>query len=196
MNSILALDFSPYGENSLGMKLGNEAINRLVARYPQIEVVRHSFGQAILSPIEQAYVRAITDGCPASDPAFEHSERLIAELERADWVLLSTPMHNFTVPAALKLWIDYIVRAGRTFDNLPEGKVGLLKDKPLRVVVRSGGLITGERARQQDFLTPYLRYALESIGLKSVEFIYLEGLAPQPEALSAAAERLSQLLIT
>ena len=36
---------------------------------------------------------------PASDCA-------VAELESADAVVIDTPMHRFTVPSALKAWIE------------------------------------------------------------------------------------------
>ncbi|WP_346731000.1 NAD(P)H-dependent oxidoreductase [Bradyrhizobium sp. 132] len=55
------------------------------------------------------------------------SEELIQELESADCVVIATPMHNFTVPAALKAWIDHVVRVRRTFDVTAQGKVGALK---------------------------------------------------------------------
>jgi len=32
-----------------------------------------------------------------------------------DVLLISTPMYNFTLPAVLKSWIDYVVRPGFTF---------------------------------------------------------------------------------
>ena len=53
------------------------------------------------------------------------SEELIAELESSDFVVIGTPMHNFTVPSALKAWIDHIVRVRRTFNVTPAGKVAI-----------------------------------------------------------------------
>ncbi|WP_210239950.1 NAD(P)H dehydrogenase [Mesorhizobium sp. B2-2-1] len=43
--------------------------------------------------------------------------------------------------------------------------------------VASGGVFTGERANQPDFLTPYLTLALNSIGLQSLQFLPLEATA-------------------
>ena len=45
------------------------------------------------------------------------SEELIQELESSDFVVIGTPVHNFTVPSALKAWIDHIVRIRRTFNT-------------------------------------------------------------------------------
>ena len=60
----------------------------------------------------------------------QESEQLIEELDAADILVISTPMHNFTVPAVLKAWIDQVGRFGRTFQSTPTGKVGLLRDRP------------------------------------------------------------------
>ena len=128
---------------------------------------------------------------PDSDPVLAYSEQLIAEVEHSDGVLISTPMHNFTVPAALKLWIDFVLRIGRTFTATPEGKFGLLADRPVLVLVRSGGICTGAAARQPDFLTPYLKQVLAVIGLSTVDFIYLEGIAPSDAAIDAVRGQLA-----
>ena len=63
-------------------------------------------------------------------PRCATSQALIAELEACDAVVIGTPMNNYTVPATLKAWIDQIVRIHRTFRSTPQGKVGLLQDRP------------------------------------------------------------------
>jgi FMN-dependent NADH-azoreductase len=58
-------------------------------------------------------------------------------------------MHNFTVPSALKAWIDHIVRVRRTFDATQEGKQGRLCDRRIFVAVSSGGnILEGVRVNQ------------------------------------------------
>jgi FMN-dependent NADH-azoreductase len=98
----------------------------------------------------------------AQGGSISQSEELIQDLEWADFVVIGTPMHNFTVPSALKAWIDHIVRVRRTFNVTTEGKVGTLRDRPVFIAVSSGGRFSGERARQPDFLTPYLRVRPET----------------------------------
>ena len=53
----------------------------------------------------------------------------------------------------------------------------MLRDRPVFIGVASGGVFTGDRANQPDFLTPYLSLALSSIGLKTQQFIPLEATA-------------------
>jgi FMN-dependent NADH-azoreductase len=123
------------------------------------------------------------------------SEARIAELEATDVLVIATPMHNFTVPANLKSWIDHVVRLGRTFQSTPDGKVGRLRDRPTFVVVSSGGWFTPPRARQPDFLTAYLVSILATLGIRDVTLFPLEGLnrgdAAMAEAYRSAREQIA-----
>ena len=69
-----------------------------------------------------------------------------------------------------------------------------MKDRPTYVLVSSGGVHAGERAKQADFLTPYLRYALASIGINNVHFFLLQGLVFGPEAAAQAVQAARQQL--
>ena len=100
-------------------------------------------------------------------------------------VVIDTPMHNFTVPAVLKVWIDYVVRR-RTFRSSPQGKVGLLRDRPVYVIAACGGGFEAAAGGQTDFLTPYLRYALASVGLTDVEMLRLDSLRRGEAAVARA----------
>jgi FMN-dependent NADH-azoreductase len=105
------------------------------------------------------------------------AEALIEEVEAADVIVIGTPMHNLTVPSVLKAWIDQILRAGRTFKSTPAGKVGMLRDRPVFIGIASGGVFTGDRANQSDFLTPYLAAVLGSAGLKTLQFLPVQATA-------------------
>lgn len=117
----------------------------------------------------------------AQHAALALSETLIAELESADAVLISTPMHNFTVPSALKAWIDLVVRPNRTFRNTAEGKVGMLADRPVMALVSCGGRFQDGAGSQQDFLTPYLKYVFGAIGITQVAVLRMERMAWGPD---------------
>jgi FMN-dependent NADH-azoreductase len=122
------------------------------------------------------------------------SEELIQELESSDLVVIGTPVHNFTVPSALKAWIDHVVRVRRTFNVTPGGKVGTLRDRPVFVAVSSGGRFSGERARQPDFLTPYLKAVLGIIGLHDLTFFSVQGTAFGPDAVAEARVKTDRAL--
>ncbi|RQR55281.1 flavodoxin family protein [Burkholderia sp. Bp9002] len=195
---ILLLNASPHGEASHGFRLAGEIVDMLRARIAPgaaaIDVTERDLSALPLPPVARDYARAITSRTPDA-AQFDVSEQLIGEIEATDALIVNTPMHNFAVPAALKLWIDYVLRIHRTFASTPDGKVGLMRDRPTVVIVGSGGFHRGERARQPDFLTPYLHYALGSIGIRDVQFLLLQGLvageAAVAEALDAARAELA-----
>jgi FMN-dependent NADH-azoreductase len=196
MNNVLLINASPHGQVSHGYQLALELMTSLRQRYPNVELVERDLGTNPLPPIGMEYAHALTTTTPFDAPLFEVSEGLIGELERSDVLLIATPMHNFTLPAALKLWIDYVLRIHRTFSSSPEGKVGLLKDRPVHVLVGSGGFHRGERARQPDFLTPYLCQVLNTLGLFNLQFTYLQGLVFGDEAVRATVAEARVALST
>ncbi len=67
------------------------------------------------------------------------SDQLVDELIAADVLVIGTPLYNFGMPAALKAWIDQIVRPGRTVEvdesKLPDPYVPLLADRPRHAVI-------------------------------------------------------------
>ena len=152
--------------------------------------------------VDADFCSAITDPNGGASAAFSASEILIRELEQAAAVVIATPMHNYTVPAVLKAWIDQVVRIHRSFASTPAGKVGRLHDRPVLVVIASGGWFSGPSPAgtpaQPDFLTPYLRAVLGTIGLHDIQFLALEGLGRGPEmqrrALANARQSLDRVL--
>lgn len=151
-------------------------------------VIRRDLGLYPIPHAAMEYAEALSSAAAAAAANADTcwlSEELIGELESADVVVIDTPMHNFTIPSVLKVWIDQVLRVGRTIIPTPAGKVGALKDRPVFVAIASGGVFNGEGANQPNLLTPYLTAALRCIGLTSVCFIPLQATAFKgPESLS------------
>ncbi len=101
----------------------------------------------------------------------------LSELLEADEIILGTPMYNFSIPAALKAWIDQVGRAGKTFrysaDGTPEG---LLAGKKALVIVTSGGNYD-ERSgiSALDHEIPYLRFIFGFMGITDLHFMQAGG---------------------
>ncbi|MGF6590168.1 FMN-dependent NADH-azoreductase [Pseudomonas sp. 2835] len=186
MDNLLLVNASMRGSASIGLRLAGEMVACIRHQYPHLKVTLRDLAATPLAPLSAGYATALTGFVPPHDPVFASSEALISELEICDLLLIATPMHNFTVPAALKLWIDHVLRIHRTFIAGPEGKVGLLKDRPVYLIVSSGGYHRGARARQPDFLSAYLRHVLGTLGLQNVHFVYLEGMAVSDQARLAS----------
>lgn len=176
--NILHIDCSPRAQ-SHSRKLSAAIVAKLFAMAPGVSVTRRDLGREPIPHAGSDYATALSSpaalaGAP-SNGAVHLSEQLIQEVEVADALVIGTPMNNFTVPSVLKAWIDQILRMGRTIGVLPTGeKVGLLQDRPVYIGIASGGVFTGDRARQPDFLTPYLTAAFGCVGLNSLQFFPLQ----------------------
>ena len=187
--NILYLTCSPRGGASFSRRIGDELVGRLggavLTRDLTIDpppLVDAGFSAAILAPVGGDV-----------PPALAVSEALVRELEAADVLVIATSMHNFGVPAALKAWIDQIVRINRTFRSTPDGKVGLLPDRPAYLVVASGGWFTGPSPigtpAQPDYLTGYVRIVLETIGIRSLSVVTIEGATRGADIAANAMEK-------
>lgn len=189
---ILHIRCSPKGSAAESSRLSRRIVDLLLEIDPAADVVERPIGEAPIPHVDANYAAAqhspAGEAGAGSQGSMALSEILIRELESADVVVIGTPMHNLAAPSTLKAWIDHVVRARRTFDMTPEGKRGMLGDRPVLVAVASGGLFSGERARQPDYLTPYLRLVLGTIGLKDVTFFSVEGTARDPAAVAEARE--------
>jgi FMN-dependent NADH-azoreductase len=182
--NILHVTASPRGQASESYRLSQSIVERLLKSDPTATLIHRDVGGLMLPPIDADY--AISQQGPvdvSQEGTAAVSAELIRELESSDVVVIGTPMHNFTVPAALKLWIDHVVRVRWTFHVSPNGKVGTLRDRPVLVAVASGGRFSGERARQPDFLAPYLKTVLGITGLRDLTFFAVEGTAFGPDAV-------------
>ena len=199
MMKILHVTCSPRGQASESYRLSQRIMGYLVKREPTAILVDRVIGGGAISHIDEGYATALgaTQRSPAEaspEGSMSRSEELIQELEGSGIVVIATPMHNFTVPSTLKAWIDHIVRVRRTFDVTGRGKVAALRDRPVYVAVSSGGRFSGEHTGQPDFLTPYLRAILGTIGLHDLTFFSIEGSALGPDTLAEARARTDQAL--
>ncbi|MCK9907401.1 NAD(P)H-dependent oxidoreductase, partial [Frankia sp. Cpl3] len=55
-------------------------------------------------------------------------------------VVFAFPLWNFTVPAPLHTYVDYLSQAGKTFSYTAEGPVGLAGDKKVALLNARGGV--------------------------------------------------------
>lgn len=164
---LLRIDCSPRSEDSLSRR----AVDRVLSLLQGVELRHRDLGAVPLPHFDESWIGAnFTPDEARSDEQRQHlelSDGLVAEVESADALLIGAPIYNFGTPARLKNWIDHLARAGLTFRYSAEGPLGLLTDKPVRVLVSSGGTRLGSGA---DFSTPYLRHVLAFVGLRDVRF--------------------------
>ncbi|AVY93109.1 FMN-dependent NADH-azoreductase [Microvirgula aerodenitrificans] len=199
MMNVLKITSSARGQVSESTRLADNYITALRAVQPELKVVTRDLATDALPHIDGNVLGAFFT--PAEQRTAEQqaliarSDALVAELQAADAIVLAVPMYNFGIPSTLKAYFDWIARAGVTFKYTPTGPVGLLADKPVTVFAARGGLYQGT---PHDTQTGYLKDFLGFIGLKSVEFVYAEGLNMGDElrakAEAEAASRIAELV--
>jgi len=194
-SSILSVVASISGESSSSRILASEAAGQFLEQDPGSDHVVRDTSQ-LITAIDSNWIQAAYT--PADQRTaqqrqrLELSDQLIEELVQADRLVIATPMYNFSVPSGLRVWIDHVARAGVTFRYTENGPEGLLKDKPVTLIVSTGGVRLDSPA---DFVTPYLRQVLAFIGLHSVDVVAADGMATAPrEAMTRARQQLQQTL--
>ena len=192
---ILEINASARQNGSISRRLVNDLVSALEDRHEDVRITRRDVAEG-LPFVDQAWVTANftpEEERSAADRAkLALSDELVAELEAADIVVIGTPIYNFSIPAALKAWIDMIARARKTFRYTDSGVEGLLKDKKAYVIVPSGGVEVGSAA---DFATPYLRHALGFVGIDDVEVVGARGAdRGNDKALDDARARIAELV--
>jgi len=124
------------------------------------------------------------------------SNRRLPPTQEADVLLIATPMYNFSVPSALKAWIDQVVRIGRTFSYDGKGFAGLLPGRRAFVMVAygAGGYLDGGPFAAADFVQPYLKFLLGFLGISDVTFVAIEQTTADAATIAAGRARAAKLI--
>jgi FMN-dependent NADH-azoreductase len=191
MPTLLQIDSSPL-PSSVSRELTREYAQAWTAAHPDGRVLYRDLAHGAPPPaIDAEWIGAAytPEGqlTEAQAAKLAISNELIAELEAADEYVIGVAMHNFSVPGVLKLWVDQVVRRGRTFSYTESGPKGLLQGKKATVVVASGGVYApGSPAASMNFAEPYLRTILSFFGVTDVKFVAAGGTA---KLMSPTADR-------
>jgi FMN-dependent NADH-azoreductase len=180
MPTLLALDVSPRGERSISRALGQRFVEHWQARNPGGTVIYRDLNASRIPYMDNDWIAGVyappdVDRTPEMQKALALSAELIAELQAADVLFISTPMYNFTIPAVLKSWIDYVVRPCFTF-RLALGWPGMLANKKAKLIVVSrDSYDAGKPSEADDLVTPVLRKALSFMGINDVGVVWAGG---------------------
>lgn len=105
--------------NSISRNLADSFIEQWKEAEPEVEVILRDVGMAPPDFISNDWIASVftpeAERTEQQQKTVSLSDTLIDELDRADVVLISTPMYNYGMPAALKAWFDQIIRINKTF---------------------------------------------------------------------------------
>jgi FMN-dependent NADH-azoreductase len=183
MATLLHINVSPRGNYSISRQLGNAAVQAWKQRNPGGRVIERDLANTPLTFVDLDWIAG------AFSPAEQHNEnhkralalsdQLVSEIVGADEIILATPMYNFAVPAALKAWVDHVVRAGKTFRytaaGTPQGLLAGKNKKVLAIIASGGSYSAGSGLSALDHEVPYLRFIFGFMGVTDVRFIQAGG---------------------
>ena len=168
---ILRVDSSAKTENSESRRLTDRIIDGLKTNGKSLEVTVRDLNE-ILPQVNTAWIEA--NNTASDDQTDEHkktlalSNTLVGEIEAADTLIIGVALYNFSITASLKLWIDLVCRARKTFAYVDGSPKGLMTGKKAIICFASGGTPFESNI---DFASGYLRHILSFIGITDVTFI-------------------------
>ena len=188
MTKLLRIDSSARTADSVSRQLSDRLISR-IAPDAEITVRDLADGSPLLSESTLgAMSTPEADRTDTQNVELADANIAIQELFDADTIVIGLPIYNFGPPAALKAWADLVARAGTTFQYTSTGPEGLIPNKPVYVIVASGGVPVGS---PMDFSSTCLTTFLGFLGLTDVTVVAADQLNVDPEgALTAAKERV------
>jgi FMN-dependent NADH-azoreductase len=197
--NVLRIDASARQAGSISRELGDAVEAALLEAHPGATVTRREVQMIphIANETIAGFYTPLENRTPDLLEATALSDALIAELRAADVLLLTTPMYNFSIPSALKAWLDQVIRINETFGFDGSSLTGMLRGKRA-IVVSAFGLpgYKGGALEPGNFVEPYLKYVLNFIGIADVQFVNVEATAMDAAATRAAVEAVKRELRT
>ena len=188
---ILRIDSSMRQYGSVSRLLADEAIAKLHAGLPDAEFILRDLKGGV-GHVNSAWREASleTAGARSSEDRaiLAQSDALKSEVERADIMVFAVPIYNFSIPAALKAWVDMVCR------NNVDGATALTMPEPTHrkqavVVLTSNHTLAGA---SDEFATGFLRHILTFLGCSEIDFVDATGLAEDKMGIVAAAREKIQ----
>ena len=182
MPTLLHIDSSPLYGTSVSRQLTHAFVDQWEAAHPDGTVIDRDLNSTPIPPITAEWVGAAYTPEEARTPEQKNllalSDTLLAEIEQADEYVFGVPMHNFGVPSVLKLWIDQIARAGKTFAYVNGAPKGLLTGKKATFIIATGGKYDAQTQMASfNFVEPYLRSVFAFLGVTDTTFLTAGGTA-------------------
>ena len=168
---ILRVDSSAKTENSESRRLTDRIIDGLKTNGKSLNVTVRDLNES-LPQVNTAWIEA--NNTQSDDQTNEHkktlalSNTLVGEIEAADTLIIGVALYNFSITASLKLWIDLVCRARKTFAYVDGSPKGLMTGKKAIICFASGGT---PFESDIDFASGYLKHILGFIGITDVIFI-------------------------
>ncbi len=188
---LLHIIATPRGLASNTGRVSNVLLEEFDARFGDLDIKTLDLFSADLPAVAGVNIKskyALMTGQPldaAAQNSWSEIERTIEEFLDADLYLLTVPMWNFSIPYALKYYIDAIVQPGYLFKYDDHGQpAGMVHDRKMVVVSSRGADYSQPPLAALDFVESYLRTIFGLVGITEIKFFNV-----QPMDISAEARK-------
>lgn len=205
MKKVLVINSSARMLNSQSRKLTEVFVDQWKSIHTNPIICFRELGNTSVPHINQNWISAAfkPEGTRSAEEieTLNISDSYISELLEADVIVLGSPMYNWSIPSALKAYIDQILRVNETFKvdrtNPQNPYVGLLKNKTLFLLLSRGeqGYEKGEYNEHMNFQSTYLKTVFNIIGITNVHVIAINALSSGPERSKGSAELSQKSLV-
>jgi FMN-dependent NADH-azoreductase len=176
---LLHIIASPRNDSSNTLRVASALLDTLAESVPDLTVDTIDLFVADLPAVAGDNIEAkytLMVGQPIDKhqaDSWHQIEREITHFLSADAYVISAPMWNFSIPYALKYYIDCIVQPGYLFRYDETGTpLPLVHGKKMVVVSSSGGDYSDESPlHDYNFNEPYLRAIFGFVGIYDITFV-------------------------
>jgi len=162
--------------NSISKTLSGHFMDKWMTSNAEDEIIHRDIGLNPPEYISQDWIAAVftPDEVKTDEQRalLALSDTLINEVDQADIIVISSPMYNYGMPAALKSWFDQVVRIGKTFTfDLARGDFPIepiMSGKKLVLISSSGefGFEIGGIREKMNHLGPHVKTASKYLGVE------------------------------
>lgn len=165
-------------EQSVSVKLYHAFLDSYKESHPQDEIVELDLFKENLPYYDNDKISGmykLANGYELTNEEKEATNLVNKYLDQfisADKVVIAFPLWNFTIPAVLHTYIDYLCQSGKTFRYSKEGPIGLLPDKKVALLHARGSLYPPGSSEAAISL---LNGILGFWGVKDINTVIVEG---------------------
>lgn len=207
MTTLLVIKAHPHIDKSNSLTVGDAFIEAYRQAHPDDQIkVRDLYDPEGVPPLNDltmgAWKKQKMGQKLTADEAklLKRHDEWLDEFINADKYVFINPMYDHFLPAELKLYIDIVSVARKTFRYTKNGPEGLLHNKKALHIQSAGSfyhLPDKPELAKWDLGDLYLTGSLKFFGVQDIEKIFIEGVDAQrdrqPEILAAAVKQAQDL---
>ncbi|SDF89181.1 FMN-dependent NADH-azoreductase [Dyadobacter soli] len=202
MKQLLVINSSARIHRSHSRGLTDAFVGHWQQRHPDSSIIFREIGNVQVPHIDEKWITAAFKPAAARSGEdlhiLETSDAFVAELKRADVIVIGSPMYNWSIPSPLKAYIDQVMRIHETWRPDPSNQqnpyAGLLHNKTLILLLATGaaGYGHGEYNQHMDHQSSYLKMMFNIMGINDIHIISINGISTAPDELPNAIEHSTE----